>query len=515
MSQTFSASRLKSVAEELLDGKEFFISAVVDRLREAANVFPHDGAIRTAQLIIEKKAAKSGPLALMSQRDFQGVYDDVCGLGNKVAFRDLLGDLLIANAADKVAHYNDNFALSIRNGEEPIFLVDADAVEALAGLFDEPSKAVKGSFVDNGRKGIALELEEMGFPEAEVAVACKNNSFVIYAASFESNKGRMSTYIPAEIKLGSVLMPTMFVSSAGLEDLTKENLIKNIEEVATNGAGFHPQKILELLTSAVAKPSSFNVNAELANSTIALATPEYFNPIEENVMEAFAEQPKVKVPESLMHFTDAMARDVLAEAGLSYDPKVVLTAKTVVAEELRNIGIPCSKVSIASEFDGGITIVANISGPGGNKTIEVPIEIINSKVLMPSVFISGALAKTFDAENLKAFAMNRDEGTFSTSVSDKSAMGFKELHRLALNSAAYGRFVEAEEALAVIAEHYGDSFHKVAFDDLMGLLNIGFGKEEKPMDAMDRYIKDAATQLRDKESNIKMTSNLMYLHPED
>ena len=74
---------------------------------------------------------------------------------------------------------------------------------------------------------------------------------------------------------------------------------------------------------------------------------------------------------------------------------------------------------------------------------------------------------------------------------------------------------QAEEALAVIAEEYGDVYHKIAMEDLMGLLNVGFGKEEKPVDAMDKYVQAALEKIRDKEANIKMTSNLMYLHPED
>lgn len=509
MSQTFSASHLKRMAEELLDGREFFISAVLHRVNEAVNAFPHDGAIRTTQLILEKRGAKSGSLGTISQREFQDIYRDVNGLGNKVAFRDMLGDLLFEEAIGSTAHYNNDFVSGLRgDADNQISMVDPNLTEELSGLFDNATnKVASGSFIDNGRKGVKIELESMGF-NSSVDVVDKNDKFVIYAATFDTKKGSASILIPAEIKMGTVLMPSVFVSGRGLESLTKDKLLIHVEASQTD---LHPRKVLEMLTQATGE-----VNQPLiySDSDVMLSAPALLQNLDDTDYSFISTKADVETPPALMHFTEMMARDVLSEAGLNVDPMLVARAKSIVAEELRGFGIPCRKVIVASEFAGGLTIAAQVSGPGGNKTIEVPVEIMGSQILMPSVFTSGVLAKPFDQENLRAFAMNRDEGTFSAQISDKNCLSFRDLHQLVLKSAAYGNFVEAEEALAVIAENYGDQYHKATFDDLMGVLDVGFGKEAKPT-SMEVFIKNAVERARDHESNIKMTSNLMYLHPED
>lgn len=506
-SPSFDASQLLRAAEQLLNGREFFLTTVLSRLNEAASAFPHDGAIRTAQRVIENKVKKGGSLATISQAEFQGIYDDVCGLGNKVAFREALGDLLLNKEFIQTAHENDSFARSLRGDETEVSIVNQDEVEKLAGLFDETSGPAKGSFVDNGRKGVELELEGMGFPSPNVEVAAKNDKFVLYVAGIDTNKGRISTLIPAEIKMGTVLMPSVFIGEDGFEGLTKENIGRYAQNAALTGKTHNPALILELMTEADAGiDRGFKVEATENRG--------YYKNLGEISSDFFATSP-VKTPASIEHLTDSMVRDALAEAGLSYPPQIVALAKAAVSEELSDFGVQCGKVVVASEFDGGLTLAATIYGTGGTKTIQIPVEIVNNKPLMPSVFTSGVVAQPFEKDALHKFAGSRTDGTFSAMYTDKFGMPFKDLHKFALKNAAYGNFVEVEETLAVIAERFGDSFHKIAFDDLMGLLNAGFAKEEKPLDTMERYIKEANEQAKTKEANIKMSSNFMYLNPED
>lgn len=517
MSQNFDAGKLARMAEQLLEGREFFLNTVRERVREASNRFPHDGAIRTMQSVLEKRAEKGNSLATISQREFQDLYNDVNSLGSHEVFREALGDLLLERAPAATAHYNDEFARSVRGGDTEIDLVDPNLAESLAGLFDAPSKIAQGSFVDNGRKGVELELKSLGFDNPSVEIAARNDKFVIYSAAIDSTHGRFAALIPAEIKLGSVLMPTAFVSGNQFLELNAKNLYAHAQMVATTGKQAQAGKVLETLTAAVDQSEVRKSAGVDDDFNAALSVPELYRSEDESryYPAELDLSVQAETPQELTHFTEGMLRDVLAEAGLSFAPELVTQAKSIVAGELKACGVPCSKVSIASEFDGGLVVAANLTGPGGTKTIEVPVEIVNNRPLMPSVFTSGAFAKPFDEDNLKSFAMNRDEGTFSAIMSDKYGMSFKELHNHTLKSAGYGNFVEVEEGLAVIADRFGDQFHKIAFDDLMGLLNVGFGEEEKPIDAVDKYMKEAMDKARDHEANIKMSSNLMYLHPED
>lgn len=512
---------LASLANQLLDqinGKDFFVTAVLERVREASNHYPHDGAIRTMQFVLEKRAASQGTLGIISQAEFGELYSDVASMGNREAFKDSLGDLLPQSEQSKIANYNDAFIAGIRNSGTDLELTGPDSVEDLDGLFgDRQLLAAKGSFVDNGRKGLEIELASMGFKNPDVEVAARNEDFVIYSAGINSTAGRVSTYIPAEMKLGSVLLPSVFVSGDQFVDLTKENLLAHAQEVAGGKRSAAPHAILSTLAKLTGKQSAVKKMAEAGDfdaAQIPLTVPElYASPVEQ---EPFfdVEQPKVAMPKELEHLTSGQVQEILVEAGLGYDRETVLAAKNVVATELKGFGVRCDKVSIASEFGGGLMVAANIVGIGGLKTIEVPVEIINGNTLAPSVFTAGALAQPFDKQTLLAFAADEGAGKFDPTKSSKYLMSFKDLHSLVLKNAAYGDFVEVEEGLAVIADQYGMEFHKVAHDDLIDLLTIGYA-DDQPAEQVDHYLKQARERAQDKENFIHVQSSAALLYPRD
>lgn len=508
-------SKLAKMAEEILTGKEFFVSSVLDRVREAQTYFPRDQAMRTAEEILKNRLNKQGSLATMTQMDFQRIFNDTANLGNRTAFREMLGDFLLVEAASATAHYNQEFTSGLRNSDSEIDIVNKDLAEELGSLFSAATSTQIGSFIDKGRCGLALELSSMGFT-SPVEVVGKTAEFVVYATEIPSTRGRIPAYFPAEIKLGSVLMPSVFVSGSEFKELSKDNLELHARSVAAGMKTVQAHEILSALTKSCETHSEFVKAADDGTMSIDITSPGlYHNSIESAPEMLSAEMPQMAVPNELQHLTEGAIKDALIEAGLSFDRKTVTAAKNLVAAELRTMGIHLDNIAIASEFDGGIMIAAQLRGTGGNKTIEVPVEISHGRILMPSVFTSGTHVDSFDKNAIKSFANQKMEGVFNAAFSNKIGWTYKQLHNHALKSAAYGKYVEAEETLAVIAEEFGDEFHKSAFADLVDLLNVGIQDEEKPLDAMDKYMKEAMAKAADSENNIKMSSTLMYLYPED
>lgn len=505
-------AELAAFAQEQLTGKEFFVSAVLDRVGQARSAFPHDQAFSTLEFMLEKRAKREGSLALISQAELDEIFTDVSSLGNRELFREELGDLLLTSAPEKVVANNEDLMTSRRSGGEELQLTDPSAADALYGLFDEQAVvAAKGGFVDNGRRGLELELESLGFGNPEVQVVARDQNFVIYAAAIDSTHGRISAYVPAEVKLGSVLMPSVFVSGRDFLDLTGQNLRVHAQGVAIGRKSAQPHEILKTLNALAGKQDEIQKAASTDETHIHLTQPElYGQQVDDEVQ--LLETPKVAMPKELEHFTEGQMREILAEAGLSYDASLVSAVKLTVATELRTMGLQFGKVVIASEFPGGLLVAANIVGKGGTKTIEVPVEIVNGQVLAPSVFTSGPIAQPFDQASLRAFATGENNGQFNAAYSTKVGLSFKDLHGLMLRSAAYGNFVEVEEALAVIAEEYGAELHRVAHEDLLGLLNAGYG-EEVSSDATDRYLKEASERARDKENLIHVQSTAALLYP--
>lgn len=512
-------AKLAELARSVLDGKEFLIGSVADRFHRAAAKYPHDQAIRAMQNVFDRRLAKEGSLVIVSQSDIQGLYDQVSNLGNAAKFEEELGDLLLENRRVSNASRNEAHINSIRDSGVSVELVDSETVAELAGVFSNPGeKVAQSKFVESGRKGVALELSSMGFLNPNVEIAVRNNDFVIYAAEVETRHGKVPFLIPAEIKMGSVLLPSVFVSGNEFLDLTVNNVKAHINKaIGGNVRLATPTTVLSTLTKLANKDDLVKVAASNGLGDVMPEGAGYFREfVEEAPHELLSLQAEaVEMPKELRGLSESMIKETLLEAGLSFDRNVVLAAKAMLSNELRSCGIAHDKIAIASEYPSGIVLAVNIVGKGGKKGIEVPVEISNGHVLMPTTFVSGASAKNFDADTLKSFA-NASDGGINAALSDKNDMSFKELYSATLNSASKGNFVDVEENLAVIANKFGPEFHKVAFTDLMQLVDIGFNQPvEKPLDEVEEYIKAAADNVRHKEADINMSKSLIYLYPKD
>jgi uncharacterized protein YjgD (DUF1641 family) len=94
-------------------------------------------------------------------------------------------------------------------------------------------------------------------------------------------------------------------------------------------------------------------------------------------------------------------------------------------------------------------------------------------------------------------------------------MNFADLHKLVLRKAAYGDFIEATESLSIINDKFGPEFHKMAHDNLMELMRIGYGAEEKPLSAMEEFTKMAAEKAKERAERMSMMDNPMLFYPKE
>lgn len=520
MSNDIDLRKLRDMAESLLNGKGLFVSSVVDRVRTAASKYPHDQAIRTVQLAMEQKFKKEGSLSSISQKDFQSLYDQVSGFGNRTHFLEELGDLLLEDRVKKVANYNEEHVKGLRNHGDTLNIHDEQKSSELQGLWGEPDTAqIRSASAENGRRGLEIELNSLGFSQATVEVAAFDNNFVVFAAEVGTRSGRVPFLVPAEVRSGSVLMPSVFVAGDQFKDLTAANLRSHVNSNLTTIKHATPKAVINTLNKLVGNEATDISKQAFDNSSVPMHGAEfYMDPIgrgdgSEDRLPIDDKMAHVPLPAALKGIGEDAIQETLVEAGLSYDRDTVLAAKQMVANELKLANISFDTIKIASEFDGGITVATNIRGKGGKKKIEVPVEIVNGSVLMPNSFISGPMVGSFDETGLGSFASKTEGAESDPFLNDKYAMTYPELHKLVLKKAAYGDFIEATDALSVINEKFGHEFHRFAHEDLLDLLKAGYGKEEKPLTAMERFAEEAALKAKDKESQIKMSGNAMLFYP--
>ena len=514
MAQSEDLAQLLSLANQVLTGKEYFISTVLGRLDDAATALPHDAAIRTAQAALRQQLKKHGSLALITQRQFQSIYDDVCALGNKAAFRELLGDLLVTAAPEPVAHYNSDFTASRRDSDNLLNLADDNLVGEFSSLWGN-SQVVGDQVLSTGRDGLQTHFASLGFGSPTAEVVGRTDEFIMFSVQADSPIGRFITYVPVEVKQGSVLMPSVFASDGGFVELTKDNLLSyasGVQEGTVRQAS--PHKLLAGLAAVTASGRKDIIVRTAGGDEVAISAPTLYQTVNDHV---YADEGPTHTdfPSSLTGLVTEGLRDALVEAGLTHGKDAVVTAKTVVADHIRNAGLRVERLAVDSEFDGGMVISASIVGPAGKKTINVPVEIVGGQVLMPSVFTSGTTVDAFDVQALNRFASASDAGIFNAAFSNKSGWAYKDLYSHAIKNAAYGNFVEAEDAMAVIAEQYGPEFHRAAFTDLSDILSNAVESNTSSPTQVEQMIAEASERAKNVEDRIKMSSTLMYLIPED
>jgi hypothetical protein len=525
---TLDLTELRAIAEQaeaLLSGKEYFLGSLVNRFRQAANSHPHDQTIRIMQATLEKRLQKNSSIDVMSQREIQALYDDVGGLGNRTHFKEELGDLLFIDRVEKVAHKNEGFIHTLRAREDQLEFRDQAAISELEGLWSNAATTeVKSRFTESGRRGLEIELEGLGFSSPTVEVAAQDQNFLVYAAEVGTSRGRIPFLIPAEVKQGSVLMPSVFVSGNEFKDLNVQNLKGHLEGDVAFQRISTPTAVLSTLNrlASLVNPQPVTKESDLDDVQIPLSGPALYADLIGHTDPSLNENriiddrmPQVQMPKALEGISESAIRETLIEAGLSFDRDLVLGAKSVVANELKIAAIGHDRITIDSEFDGGITLATNIVGKGGRKKVEVPVEIKEGRILMPGSFISGPDVRSFDSESLRAFANEVEGAEFDPFLSDKYDMNFNKLHQRAMRKAAHGDFIEATEILSIINEKFGPEFHRIAHDDLMDLLKVGYNEEEKPLTAMEKFTQEAAAKAADKENQIRMMANPMLFYPKD
>jgi hypothetical protein len=245
---------------------------------------------------------------------------------------------------------------------------------------------------------------------------------------------------------------------------------------------------------------------------MAFEAPSFYRTVSDTQVEE--EAPSfTAMPSALMGLVTNDVRDSLVESGLSFGKDTILTAKTIVRDQLDAAGLRTERLAVDSEWEGGLVISANIIGSGGKKTIQVPVEVIASQVLMPSVFMSGIVVDSFDAEPLRRFASEQAVGVFNAAFSTKSGWAYKDLYAHVIKNASFGNMIEAEDAMAVIAEEYGPELHRTAFIDLTEAL--ARNSDQSPVDEYENMIAEAVQKAELDHDRIKMSSTLMFMYPKD
>lgn len=457
-----SLKQLVDLANQLLKGadvgREYTMEYVVKRLESALDEYPHDPVIRSVAAVLNKQFTK-GKLTT-SQKELYATYNHFAGLSANSVIKEAIGDLLYPVDSAPKATIGNETVFSHRQTAPGLDMKMEQ--NPLDGLFDK--NANQKAYFDPilataGKNVIATELNALGVPATEIkAVSGVGNTAIVYDAVFTNKLG--TAHVPMFVEIdGGVQTPTHFYGNSQFIQLTAENLNKYIVEKAQ----------AEVMPDV--RMSGIKTSSSVISSSFAF----------EEDAPGPIEMPKVAMPEPLKDL--AAFETALIDASTHFTPDLVRTAKALCSRELKHMGFN-AQVTLSEATENCIICSAELDSTGGKIEIKLPVEIINERPQIPSLFYNEASKdKIYDFSRAELTnyltAAKADNGQILRYSNDFFNMTFNQLKEEMLAGVSNKDYFRAEAALNRIEDKFGPEYHRQAMTDYAKYLTIASADKEE------------------------------------
>lgn len=530
---SFNPNEMIRLAQSLLDAKtnsrEFMLEDVHSITRQAYEQYPEDSVITQVAFTIERMAEKAPSGSTISQAAISDIYNNFVRLSSNSKFREVLGGLLLTDLPNKGAQSPDYSRLNRIDAADLNIdadsMVDKNMVNAISAAFTgsfNSMKVLDNAVTEQGKGFVSAELKMLGF-KPSVETMGGNPANIVYAAHFDTRKGRVTVAIPTQISNGRVLFPSVFVANDRFEELTATKLEAFIEK-KSESSDFSVPNASDILSAVSmvsgqkheASAQEFSelktVFGEDKGGDIKLDTPDLFAKREYQMGRPDIDtRQNVEMPQELAHLSKDFEDSVL-EAASEFGLESIRNGKEMVARELKSAGFKNAQVKFGSENDTSVVYLALINTPKGPAEIEVPIEmkaLAEDKYvpLAPTYFAYDGLIEDFTAAKLQRFA-TRLPAPSSKSISYSSAMNYlllPELKDEILKAASYNDYVTCEEALQEIQARFSEEDFKNALADYHYVLTQKARLEEKPQYKCSKIIHAGHGSISDRCGHLLVT----------
>lgn len=491
MTHELDINLLAALAKQALDkdanGSEYMLQDVYRQTRQAYEQFPEDAVIRQVAFTIERMADRSPPGTTISQAQMSEIYNNFVHIRQNSKFRKVLGHLLREDTSSANSQNPDYTRLNRVDAEDSQLTtddyLDKNLVNALSGAFGGSMESVKAYDLDAAKKGISYvkaELESIGYAKPQVEVMGGDNQTLVYAAHFDTNKGRVTVAIPIDLSGGKLVLPSTFVADNKLAELSGQNLSYFIDK-KSESRDFTVPRVNEVLR-AVGILTGRNVKAQDndfeqisglfgESEGLAFQAPSIF--VDHHYQPAKPEldvTPQAEMPKELAH----LARDFednLLEAASSFGKEAINTGKRLILAELASAGLKNAQVKFGSESTNSVVYLATINTSKGPVDIEVPVEMQALQggkhvPLAPALFVYDGTVEDFTGPKLQHFASNLPEQPISSF--DDSAYRFMvlpELKNEIMRAAGKEDYHTCEAILSHVADRFSDEDYRNTVSD--------------------------------------------------
>jgi hypothetical protein len=400
------------ISNKLAASERFFTGRLATRLTKAAEQHPQDHTIVQMASFLSRRAGAPGG-HLISRAELHEIYNKLHTSNTKAAA--YLGDELGVKAHNLPKEAP--MTRSPREGESIDDLYSRHADQRLVSEFESAfnKNAVYKPF--DPRLAKRAESVVAGvLPGQPVVQAVDGREYAILCqATYETPRGRSSVLIPVEVVNGNALVPSVFLTPAGFENLTHQHVVAHLERTAGKFFRVNANQVFDII-----KKTKFGTTDEAKVSALLggkkVATDE-LDQVDRAVMALKAktggnevtaegilyqrvdpETKGVELPESpaTRKFADQLS-SVDGQAEFVFGQKAVDMGRYWIQKELSSFGYDSPQVKVANIADDSIVYAVSVAGTG----FKVPVKVKDKKALQPSMILTAGGVEEFSRAGIK------------------------------------------------------------------------------------------------------------------
>lgn len=401
------------LSNKLASADRFFTARLATRLTRAAEQNPQDNTIVQMSSFLTRRAGAPGG-HLISRAELRDVYNRLYTSNTKCA--SYLGDELgvrthnLPEAAPMTR--------SPREGEsiDDIYSRHADQrmVAEFEAAFDK-NATYKAYDPKVAKKAEAIVAGVL--PGKPIVQAVDGREYaIICQATYETPKGRSSVLIPVEIVEGNALVPSVFLTPSGFENLNKKLLTAHIQRTAGKFYKINANQVFNVIKKA--KFGTVDGQTELdqvdrAVMMLKSKTAGLDDVTPEGILyqKVDPETKSVQLPESkaTKKFAEQL-ESVSGQAEFVFGKKAVDMGRYWIQRELSEFGYKNPQIKVANISDDTVIYAVAVAGSG----FKIPVKIKNKNATQPTMILTAGGIEEF------------------TRVGVKNAMGSSDLKASAL-----------------------------------------------------------------------------------
>ncbi len=445
-------SLINKVAETVEANEKLALPILAAKARREASARPTDIPLVNASNVLTKMASDR---MFISRDELRGILERFTASHSKLSevFSDELGKRAEVKPKTFERYSDEGQALD----RDYARFADPILANALAGAMSENPTEQLYSQADAQRaqRATYAKLLEAGIHPKDIKTFAGRKDIIIVQAVHETPLGISNVLIPVELKEGKALLPSLFLSRFGFQDIEKSAYGTHLKATAGKAFRVDGSKLLDVLEQV--KNGSSEVANEVEMAAIKIASEQGTRLHDPNAIlytQIDKETPDVQLPKMASNEESRFAETLGKPDGVArfvHGDRIVEAGRSMLVRKLAELGYKSVQVKVADvEQDKIFYAVAIGTGTG----LKVPVEVSGNMVIPPKVVYAEDFVTAFSKKAIDEVVATGSGGNKRALATASPCYNMKptELLEVVKASVAEGNYLRAEDAINVLGE---------------------------------------------------------------